>query len=630
VLDVTRHSAMKPRVVRIYYRHELPASDTWDLGLLFRTEEEYRAASEQVRTRYKRYREFEGRITESAQSLVDYLKLDESIDLALEKLTHYASLKKAEANGDPANTGRWSALQNLGTKIAEARAFAVPEIQRLPDARFNELIRNPAVAPWEIYLDRIRRYRAHTLHAGEERLLALVGASLSGYKEIFSQLMNVDMKFGTLTTNHGEKIALTLGLADSFLANPDRATRRRAFQKLYRQVRNHQSTLAATLAASVRADVLYARSRRFGSALEAALFSDDVPLAVYDSLIRNVRRMLPVVHRYYALRRQTFGELYYYDTLIPVAPQICVHTQFNEAIELVCSALAPLGNEYVATLRRGFTARWVDRYETPGKRTGSFSSGSYRNPPFMLMNYRVDSISSVFSVAHEAGHSMHTWFSQNAQPFRYYKPPVLLTEVAAMVNEELLTDYWLAKTAEPKIQAFLIDRSLERMRSVLIRQTMFAEFEKIIHAAEESGDGLSLEFFREIYARLLIDYLGPDITIDPELELECLRIPHFYSAFYVYRYAIGFAAAITLSRKIQTGGSKSRRKYLELLRAGRTKFPAEALVDVGVDLCSSSPVEYTMDIFAERLEQLEALMRQLAPDVSGRRRRVLRTPNRER
>jgi oligoendopeptidase F len=618
VLDATSDSAMKPRAVRIYYRHEIPASDTWDLGLLFSTEDEYRAALEQVHARYKRYREFEGRITESAQSLVDYLKLDKSIDLALEKLTHYASLKKAEANADPANTGRWSALQNLGTKIAEARAFAVPEIQRLTDARFNDLIRSPVVAPWKIYLDRIRRYRTHTLRAGEERLLALAGASLSGYKQIFSQLMNVDMKFGTLTTNHGEKITLTLGLADSLQANPDRGTRRRAFRKLYRQVQNHQSTLAATLAASVRADVLYARSRRFGSALEAALFSDDVPVAVYDNLITNVRSILPVVHRYYALRRQAFGELYYYDTFIPIAPQICVHTQFNEAIELVCSALAPLGNEYVETLRRGFTARWVDRYETPGKRPGSFSSGSYRNPPFMLMNYRTDSISSVFSVAHEAGHSMHTWFSQNAQPFRYYKPPILLTEVAAMVNEELLTDYWLAKTAEPKIRAFLIDQSLERMRSVLVRQTMFAEFEKIIHAAEESGGGLTLEFFRETYARLLRDYLGPDITIDPELELECLRIPHFYSAFYVYRYAIGLTAAITLARKIQTGGSKSQRQYQELLRAGRTRFSVDALVEVGVDLCSSKPIEYTMDIFAQRLEQLEALMRQLAPDVSGR------------
>jgi oligoendopeptidase F len=609
---------MKPRAVRIYYRHELLSSDTWDLGLLFRTEDEYRAALEQVRLRCKRYREFEGRITQSARSLVDYLELDESIDLALEKLTHYASLKKAEANGDPENTGRWAALQSLGTKIAEARAFAVPEIQRLTDARFNDLTRSPVIAPWKIYLDRVRRYKKHTLRAGEERVLALAGASLSGYKQIFSQLMNVDMKFGTLTTNHGEKIALTLGLADSFLANPDRATRRRAFNKLYRQVENHRSTLAATLAASVRADVLYARSRRFGSAREAALFSDNVPVAAYDNLITNVRSILPVVHRYYALRRRAFGELYYYDTFIPIAPQICVHTQFNEAIELVCSALAPLGNQYVAALRRGFTARWVDRYETPGKRAGSFSSGSYRNPPFILMNYRTDSISSVFSVAHEAGHSMHIWFSQNAQSFRYYKPPVLLAEVAAMVNEELLTNYWLAKAAEPKIQAFLIDQNLERMRSVLVRQTMFAEFEKIIHAVQESGAGLTLECFRETYAGLLRDYLGPDITIDPELELECLRIPHFYSAFYVYRYAIGLTAAIALARKIQAGGNKFRRKYLELLRGGRTKFPVEALAEVGVDLCSSNPVEYTMNIFAQRLDQLEALMKQLAPDVVGR------------
>jgi len=598
------------RTVRIHRRDEIPVSDTWDLGQLFRVEEDYQRVLNGVRARYLRYSEFTGYLGRSAVRLADYLKFDTSIDRDLEKLTHYASLKKAEDGSEPANVARWAELRNLGTRVAESRAFAVPEIQSLTDDQFAELIRDPILEPWQIHLERIRRYVSHTLPAGEERLLSLAGSALSGYKEIFSQLTNLDMKFGRLTTNHGERIELTLGLADSLLANLDRGTRRRAFHKLYRQIENHQFTLASALAASVRVDVYYARSRRYSSVLAAALFQDSIPVSVYDNLVASVRSYLPLVHQYYALRRQTFarGKLYYYDTFVRIAPDIHVHTQFNEAIDLICEALAPLGKEYVQGLRNGFNGRWVDRYETPGKRPGSFSSSSYRNPPFMLFNYRTATISSVFAVAHEAGHSMHTWLSQRSQLFRYYKPPALLAEVAAMVNEELLTDFWLNRTTESNIRAFLIDRSLERLRSVLVHQTMFAEFERTIHETEESGGGLTLEFFRQTYGGLLKEYLGSEITIDPELELECLRIPHFYSAFYVYRYALGISAATMLATKIKKGEEQCRRRYLELLRAGRTKFPIDALLDVEVDLRSPEPVAHTMDVFAERLGQLRELV----------------------
>lgn len=601
---------MAARTVRIHRRDEIPVSDTWDLGQLFRVEEDYQRVLNGVRARYLRYSEFTGYLGRSAVRLADYLKFDTSIDRDLEKLTHYASLKKAEDGSEPANVARWAELRNLGTRVAESRAFAVPEIQSLTDDQFAELIRDPILEPWQIHLERIRRYVSHTLPAGEERLLSLAGSALSGYKEIFSQLTNLDMKFGRLTTNHGERIELTLGLADSLLANLDRGTRRRAFHKLYRQIENHQFTLASALAASVRVDVYYARSRRYSSVLAAALFQDSIPVSVYDNLVASVRSYLPLVHQYYALRRQTFarGKLYYYDTFVRIAPDIHVHTQFNEAIDLICEALAPLGKEYVQGLRNGFNGRWVDRYETPGKRPGSFSSSSYRNPPFMLFNYRTATISSVFAVAHEAGHSMHTWLSQRSQLFRYYKPPALLAEVAAMVNEELLTDFWLNRTTESNIRAFLIDRSLERLRSVLVHQTMFAEFERTIHETEESGGGLTLEFFRQTYGGLLKEYLGSEITIDPELELECLRIPHFYSAFYVYRYALGISAATMLATKIKKGEAQCRRRYLELLRAGRTKFPIDALLDVEVDLRSPEPVAHTMDVFAERLGQLRELV----------------------
>ena len=607
---------MAPRTISVPYRSEIPVRDTWDLSHLFQSEQEYLRLLENVRTSYKKYPEFKGHLGDSAACLANYLKFDALIDCELEKLTHYASLKKAEDSSEPRNIARWAELRHLGTQVADSRSFAVPEIQNLAHEQITELMQAPILAPWRIYLERIRRYRPHTLSAGEERILSLAGSTLSGYKEVFSQLTNADMKFGTLTTNHGEKIGLTLGLADALLANPDRGTRRRAFHRLYRQIRNHQFTLASALAHSVRVDVYYARSRQYASAREMALFQDNIPLTVYDSLIATVRNSLPTVHQYYALRKQAFGirKLYYYDTFIPIAPEILVHTQFDEAIELVCGALRPLGEEYVEALRKGLNARWVDRYAAQGKRPGSFSSSSYRNPPFILMNYWVDTISSVFSVAHECGHSMHTWFSQASQPFRYYKPPVLLAEVAAMLNEELLHEFWLNRTSEAKIRAFLIDRSLERLRSVLVRQTMFAEFEKTIHETEESGVGLTLEFFRKTYGSLLREYVGPEITIDPELELEFLRIPHFYTAFYVYRYAIAISAAMLLAKKLKSGDAGYRHRYLELLRAGRTKFATEALLDLEIDLRSEEPMAYTMKVFAERLSHLRELMQTLQPE----------------
>jgi oligoendopeptidase F len=602
------------RTVTIPSRAEVPIEATWDLGRLFPTEEDYRSSLENVRARYRQYHHFAGSLGRSAKCLIKYLEFNESLGRDLEKLSHYASLKKAENSSEQINLARWAELRSLGTQISEARSFAVPEIQKLTDDRFNELMQSPLLGPWNIYLERLRRYRPHTLSAGEERLLALAGSTHSGYKEVFSQLTHADMKFGTLTTNHGEKIGLTLGLVDSLLANPDRGTRRRAFHQLYRQIKNHQFTLAAALAASVRADVFYARSRRYPSALTAALFPDNIPLTVYDNLIATVRRHLPIVHQYYALRCEVFrNKLYYYDTFIPVAPDIVVHTRFNEAIDLICAAVAPLGPEYIDQLRTGFNSRWIDCYETQGKRTGSFSSSSYGNPPFILMNYRSDTISSVFSVAHEVGHSMHIWFSQNSQPYRYYKPPVLLAEVAAMLNEELLTEFWLNQTSDPRIQAFLIDRSLERLRSALVRQTMFAEFEKTIHETEEAGRGLTLEFFCQTYSALLKDYLGPAITIDPELQLECLRVPHFYTAFYVYRYAIGISAAMLLATKILSGDQESKRRYHELLRSGCTKFPIDALLEAGIDLQSFEPVTNAMGIFARRLAQLKQRLARLTP-----------------
>ena len=360
----------------------------------------------------------------------------------------------------------------------------------------------------------------------------------------------------------------------------------------------------------MKADVFRARARNFPSALEASLFRDDVPPAVYDGLISSVRAQLAPLFRYYELRRRVLGldELHAYDTYVPLVPEIETNVSFDEAVERVLASLAPLGPEYVSTLAEGLRGRWCDRYETKGKRSGAFSSGSYGAPPYILMNYKSDVFSDVYTLAHEAGHSMHTWFAQRTQTFQDYDYPIFLAEVASTFNEELLTHHLLEQTDDPKMRAYIINRQIDDIRGTLFRQTMFAEFEKIIHAIEERGDALTLEVFKSEYRALLQAYFGAGVVLDPELDLECLRIPHFYSAFYVYKYATGISAAVALSEQVLAGTPGAVEAYLGFLRSGGSKFPLETLRSAGVDMTTSAPVESTLRLFERRLGELEALL----------------------
>jgi oligoendopeptidase F len=343
--------------------------------------------------------------------------------------------------------------------------------------------------------------------------------------------------------------------------------------------------------------------------LEAALFGDDVPVAVYDNLIATVRNNLPALHDYYDLRKQLLGldEIHQYDTFVPLFPEVAKTVKFDEAIELVTAALEPLGDEYVAALRNGLKSRWVDRYETKGKRSGAFSSSSYGNPPFILMNYRDDVLSDVFTLAHEAGHSMHSWLAQQHQPFQDYGYPIFLAEVASTFNEELLTHYLLQRAEDDRLRAYLIDRQIEDIRSVLLRQTMFAEFEKRIHTIEEAGGPLTLDIFLEQYHELLEAYFGPRFVLDEALNLECLRIPHFYSAFYVYKYATGVSAAVALAQRVLHQGAPAVQDYLGFLKSGGSRYPIETLQSAGVDMLSPGPIQETIELFKQRLKELRAL-----------------------
>jgi len=591
-------------------RADIPEPDKWDLTHLFVDVGKWQEDFAWLQRTYPKLQDWKGRVGESAKALAGALEFEKSLELKIERVYHYASLQLAENSANNEYLARIGQVQNLLTKIGEAGAFVVPEIQAIDDETFAKFIVDSVLAEWRIKLHKIRRMKPHVLSEPEERLLALGNVALSGYDDTFSQLTDVDMKFGLLTDETGRERPLTQSSFSSFLVKRDHELRKRAFHQFYAEFQDHQYTLAASLAYSVKADVFRARARRYSSALEAGLFPDDVPVTVYDGLIESVRANLKPLFRYLELRRRALGlrELHHYDTYVPLVPEIETRTSFDQAVEMVLAALAPLGKEYVDALAEGLRGRWCDRYETKGKRSGAFSSGSYGAPPYILMNYKEDVFADVYTLAHEAGHSMHSWFSQNSQLFQDYEYPIFLAEVASTFNEELLTHHLLQTTSEPKMRAYIINRQIDDLRGTLFRQTMFAEFEKIIHAIEESGDALTLSVFKSEYHKLLETYFAENFVLDPELDLECLRIPHFYHAFYVYKYATGISAAVALSEQVLSGKADSVNAYLDFLRSGGSKFPLETLQAAGVDMTTPAPIESTLRLFERRLDDLESLL----------------------
>jgi oligoendopeptidase F len=592
-------------------RSDIPETDKWDLTHLFTDVSKWQEDFAWLQREYPKFEQWKGRAGESAEALAGLLEFEKAIEQKMERVYHYASLQAAEDSTDNDYLARIGQVQNLLTRISEAAAFVVPEILAIDDQRLKEFLADPALKDWRIKLYKIRRMRPHVLSIPEERLLALSNVALSGYDDTFSQLTDVDMKFGVLVDETGRERPLSQSSFSSFLVKRDPELRKRAFHQFYAEFRDHQYTLAASLGYSVKADVFHARARHYPSALEAALFPDDMPVAVYNGLIQAVRRNLEPLFRYFDFRRRVLGlgELHHYDTYVPLVPKIETRFSFDQAMEMVLNALAPLGQEYVHILAEGLRSRrWCDRYENKGKRSGAFSSGSYGAPPYILMNYKQDVFSDVYTLAHEAGHSMHSWFAQSSQLFQDYEYPIFLAEVASTFNEELLTHHLLETTNDRNMRAYIINREIDDLRGTLFRQTMFAEFEKIIHGIEESGEALTLDVFKTEYHKLLEAYFAENFVLDTELDLECLRIPHFYQAFYVYKYATGISAAVALSQRVLSGEHGSVDAYMTFLRSGGSKFPLETLKAAGVDMTTPAPIESTLRLFQRRLAELEELL----------------------
>ncbi|WP_168566731.1 oligoendopeptidase F [Crateriforma spongiae] len=591
-------------------RQDVPAEHCWDLSSLYADAQTWEADFAKLDGMIETFATFQGRLGESTDTLVAALDFDRDFDQIAERLGTYAFLKTTEDQTDSDAQAMKSRFQNLAVRAGQAASFMRPELLAIDPQRMDELMDDPAVQPYRLQLERVLRFRPHTLSDREERLLAMQGEMASAAGNAFRQLNDADLKFGHITDHKGRRQELSHASFAQFLQSPDRGVRKAAFNQYYEQFQAHENTLAATLAGSVQRDVYYARARNYESSLESALFPDNVPTDVYDNLITAVRGALPAVHHYFDVRRRKMGldDLHHYDTYVPILSDVEKHHTWDQAVDVVLKSLAPLGQSYVDTLAEGLRGRWADRFPNRGKQSGAFSCGSFDGDPYILMNFKEEVLNDVFTLTHEAGHSMHSWYSALEQPFQYYNYTIFVAEVASTFNEQLLTRYMLDHAADDNERAYLINNELDSIRATVVRQTMFAEFEKKTHEMCEAGEPLTVKSLRAAYRELLDAYFGPDFVIDESLELECFRIPHFYRAFYVYKYATGLSAAVALSTRVLEGGEQELGDYLSFLKGGCSKDPLDLLRDAGVDMTHPQPVQTTLDRFAALTAELDQLV----------------------
>ncbi|MFO7849351.1 MAG: oligoendopeptidase F [Spirochaetia bacterium] len=595
---------------KIPTREEIPKEHTWDLSKLFPDPETWEEGLGEFEHRIPRFKEFSGTLGTSASSLkkcLDYLMETERLD---ERLGYYAHLRTTENIADDAHQERFSRYMRITTKFSAETSFIIPEIQAIPKEKLDSFLNTPELQDYKVVLRKILRYKPYVLSPAEEKLLAKQAEAKQTPEKAFSSLTNVDMDFGSVTTPEGEK-PLSQSTYGSLMIHPDRSVREKTYRKFYRVFEGHKQTLASLYEGSVQQDIYEADVRGYPSTRAMGLFPDKVPEEVYDNLIRTVHQHLPSLHRYYELRRKALGldTLAHWDVYVPIVKDIKTNYSYEEAVETVYEALAPLGEEYRNTLKEGLTGGWVDRYENKGKRSGAFSAGSYDGDPYILMNYKSDVLRDLFTLAHEGGHSMHSWYSARNNPFQHYNYTIFEAEVASTFNEQLTARYLLDHAEDEKMKAYVVNKQVDDFAATVFRQTMFAEFEHLAHKMAEEGTPLTLDTLRKTYRSLLETYFGRHVHLPEAGDLEGLRIPHFYRAFYVYKYATGLSASVSLAGRVMNGGETERQQYLSFLKSGGSRFPLESLQVAGVDMSSPEPIQRALETFAQNVENLGNFLR---------------------
>jgi len=588
-------------------RKDVDESNKWDLSPLFESDDDWDKLYSKIEKELPGYEDYRGKMESSLEAFRGTIEFDLEVSREFEKLYTYAHLKSDENKSEQFYLAMYQKAMSLYTRLSEASSFMTPEIQSMDESLVRKYMEDDSMKDYSFYLEKLLRYKPHTRSFEIEQILAQAGEVGHATSQIFSQLDNADMKFGKIKNENGQEVELSHGNFSTFLINPDREIRKDAFFQYYDSYDNLKYTIAEILSNSNKKDNFYAKVRNFKSSREASLFSDNVPIEVYDNLINTVRGNTDPLFKYLDFRKEALGldELHFYDTYVPIVSDVDFEMSYEEAVATAIDSLKPLGVDYNGIMKKGLLGGWVDRYENRGKRSGAYSSGCYDSPPYILLNYEAKNINSLYTLIHEAGHSMHSYYSKNSQPFISADYTIFVAEVASTFNETLLSKYLLDKYKDDnRMKAYILNREIDNIRATLYRQTMFAEFEKRSHAIVENNEPLTLDVIRGEYYKLLDAYFGDKLVIDDCLTLEALRIPHFYSAFYVYKYATGISAAIALADRVTNDGEPARDDYLNFLKLGGSMYPIDELKTAGVDMGSPEPVKSAIKHFGNLVDQL--------------------------
>lgn len=590
-------------------RKDVAMEDTWKLEDMLESDQEWEVLYRQEKERITKYAQFKGCLHQSADTLYACLKFDDECSLKVEILYVYARMRMDQDTGDEHYQEMFARAQSLSSNAAQQSSFIAPEILAIPEERLKEFLASDnGIQHFQRALEQVLAKKPHTLSGELEELLAQSYDATQAASQIFTMFNNADITFPSITGSDGKTIPITHGNYISLLEDEDRRVRREAFEGLYQVYRQFKNTLAATYSAQVKQALYYAKAKHYSSNRAYYLSDSEVPEIVYDQLLNTVRDNLFLLHRYVKLRKKALGvsELHLYDLYTPMVKGVKKSYSFQEAKEIVLEGLKPLGEEYQALLKEGFSNRWIDVYENEGKRSGAYSWGAYGTHPYVLLNYH-GTLDHVFTLAHEMGHAIHSYYSDKFQPYTYAGYKIFVAEVASTCNEALLIRHLMDKTRDKKEKKYLINHFLESFRGTLFRQTMFAEFELMTHQKAEKGEPLTASELCSMYHQLNADYFGPDMVIDQEIDVEWTRIPHFYTPFYVYQYATGFSAAVAISSRILQGEKGTLEGYKQFLSSGCAMPPIELLKLAGVDMSSAHPIEEALKVFSGLLDAFEEM-----------------------
>lgn len=588
-------------------RSEVEAAHKWALEDLFPSQAAWDDEYAKAKSLLKEAAKYQGKLADAAE-LKTCFELDDEASLLVERLYVYANMRHHEDTAEPGYQALSDKSKKLTVEAGEAFSFVTPEVLALSSEQLDALINNPDLAKFRRSLEEMRRRKAHTLSKSEEALLAQVGNISQAPNTIFGMLNNADLKFPKVKDEHGEEIELSHGRYIQFMESKDRTVRESAFKAMYSTYSKLKNTLAATLNANVTKNVFYSRARNYPSALEMSLFGDNIDKEVYTNLIDTIHQHLPLMHRYMKLRKQLLkvDDLHMYDLFAPLVEEFDMKISYEDAKKTVLASLKPLGENYLQALGEGLSEGWVDVYENEGKRSGAYSWGAYGTHPYVLLNHK-DNLNSMFTLTHEMGHAMHSYYSDQEQEYRDAQYTIFLAEVASTLNEALLMDYLLNKSTDDKEKMYLLTYYADQFRTTVFRQTMFAEFELIIHSKAEAEESLTPQELSKIYYELNQKYYGDGMVIDQDIEMEWARIPHFYTSFYVYKYATGFSAATSFAKQILEEGEPAVERYLGFLKSGGSDYSIEILKKAGVDMSTPEPISQAMSVFEQLIEQMEEL-----------------------